>query len=333
MDLISVIVPIYKVEDYLNRCILSLVNQTYKNLEIILVDDGSPDDCPEMCDKWKARDERITVVHQKNGGLSSARNTGLDAATGNYVFFLDSDDYVSPYALEKLIEVTSGTDADMVISNCIKGTDEHYIFPKSQLTVEVLSAKDTVCRIYESSDASIQYGIACGKLYKKCLFDNIRYPQGKIFEDMYVTHRVIARCSTIAVINDSLYYYYQRPHSIINESFNIKKLDYLDACKDRIKHFKDYGWFDISEVAYDEYLHSLIWEYSRVRDILRNKEVMRDIKERYRKAYCTGLISKRYPTETRWFLYMFYLEPEIIILYWRIRAKVQKICKRFSIEG
>ena len=329
MELISVIVPIYKAEQYLDRCILSIIHQTYQNLEIILVDDGSPDQCPEMCDKWAQKDERIKAIHQKNSGVSVARNTGISNSSGRYIMMVDSDDYLCSEMIASLCQALEKNGTDLALCEFEKGKQDSFEFtyqPNGE--VEIIDSKLALERIYINSEKALQYVAPWGKLYKRELFEGISYPKGKIFEDIYVTHQLLYRCRKIAVIPQKLIYYYQHADSIMNKKYHVGKLDYLDAVKDRISFFAEHGLNELEEIAYDEYLHSLIWEYSRARDLLADKEVMKDIVDRFRSIYHKGYASKRYPKETAMFLRAFYMNPELIIWYWRIRGKMESLFGR-----
>ena len=323
MDLISIIIPIYKIEDCLERCLNSVLNQTYSNLEIILVDDGSPDRCPEICDEWAKRDKRIRAIHKHNEGVSAARNTGLDQAEGEYILFVDGDDYIAPKLVERLYEAVKISAAEIALCDFEKGTDPSAIFYEKKDKPEIIDKKTALARIYDNDHSAFQYVVPWGKLYQRSIFEGIRYPAGKIFEDMYITHLLMNRCNKIAVLDGKYCYYYQRKDSIVNRSYDVRKLDYLEAMNDRIVFFKKHDYTRLAEVAYDEYLHSLIWEYSRARDILHDKKIVRDLTERFRKAYKTGYYSKRYRSDSRLYLWSFYINPEIIVWYWRISGKLK----------
>ena len=329
MELITVIIPIYNVEKYLDRCIRSVVNQTYNNLEIILVDDGSTDKSPEICDLWVQKDDRVKVIHQKNGGVSKARNAGLQESLGEYIMQLDSDDYIHAEMIERLYKILKNYNADMSVCNFEKGDCKLFEFQiENNNTVEVIDNITALNRIYTGDNNALRYVAPWGKLYRKQLFEDICYPEGKIFEDIYITHQILYRCQRIVVTANKLLYYYQHPTSIMNRRFHIGKLDYLEALKNRIEFFEGNSLKDLSQIAYDEYIHSLIWEYSRARDILQNKSVLADIVNRYRKIYIKGYTSKRYSQDTKLFLRLFAINPEIIVLYWKISGKINKLLKR-----
>ena len=238
---ISVIVPIYNVEKYLEKCINSITNQTYENLEIILVDDGSPDRCGEMCDEYSKRDKRIKVIHKENGGLSDARNAGIEAATGDYIAFVDSDDYIREDMYEKLYKALKNNNADMSICNfkyvSDDGSDQ---FDNDNLPIkdEILSGmfilneqmKKTKCWYWV---------VAWNKLYKRELFSGIRYPVGKIHEDEFIIHRLLLKCQNVACVSDMLYYYVQREGSIISSKYNYRRLDEVEALYNRMEFYID----------------------------------------------------------------------------------------------
>ena len=178
--LISVIVPIYKVEKYLHKCIDSILAQTYTNLEIILVDDGSPDNCGKICDEYAAKDSRIKVIHQPNGGLSAARNAGLDIATGDYIGFVDSDDYIAPDMYEKLYNALVKNDADMAICDYQRFGNE-LPYDEMSLTTEVITGLQAMEK--QNTVINCSFVVAWSKLYKSFIFSNVRFPVGKINED------------------------------------------------------------------------------------------------------------------------------------------------------
>lgn len=223
--LISVIIPVYKVEKYLHKCVDSVINQTYSKLEIILVDDGSPDNCGMICDEYSQKDSRIRVIHKENGGLSDARNAGLDIALGDYIGFVDSDDYIAPNMYEMMLQNAKKNKAD--ISLC--GYYNEYeggIIEKNYPIIEkkVLTASEGLKEVIYSK----KYGVmAWTKLYKKELFKNVRYPKGHVCEDVYVIGDIFENVKIAAFDSTSLYYYVHRNDSITTYSFNEKHLDWI----------------------------------------------------------------------------------------------------------
>lgn len=331
MELITVIVPIYQAEKFLDRCITSIVEQTYWNLEIILIDDGSTDDSLRICKQWEQKDSRVIVIHQNNSGVSKARNVGISNANGKYIMMLDSDDYMQSQMIERMYKIIQNPNVDLVICGFERGNqNESKFYYANQDNYEIICAEAALRRIYEDDEKALQYVVPWAKLYKQELFKDICYPEGKIFEDIYVTHEILFRCKKIAVMDAKLIYYYQHSESIMNQRFHAGKLDYLDALKGRITFYKQNKLNELESIAYDEYLHSLIWEYSRARDILSNKTEMKKIKKSYRDSYLIGYSNKRYPEENSFFLGVFELNPELIIIYWKIRGKVNNMLRKIK---
>ncbi len=329
MDWVSVIIPVYNVENYIERCVTSVINQTYKNLEIIIIDDGSTDSSFEICKKLGANDTRIKIIQQSNSGVSVSRNTGLKNATGEYILQVDSDDFIAPYTVEHLLNVSRDNQADIVICDFVRGSDSEYNFPAdANGNIDIVSSKEVYNLMYKDSHHALRYVVPWCKLYKRNLFQGIEYPDGKIFEDIYVTHKVIFKCKKIALLNEELFYYFYRSNSLMNMEFNLAKLDYLPALVERIDFFKENGMDNLSEIAYDELLHSLIWEYSRTRDMLHSKVGLKYVKKMFRQNYRKGYASKRYPDESKIFLSVFNFNPELIVLYWKISGKLGKLLKR-----
>lgn len=329
MELVSIIIPVYNVEAYLNRCIESVVNQTYRNLEIILIDNGATDGSPQICDDWAGRDHRIRVIHQEKKGVSAGRNTGLCAAGGEWIMQIDSDDYVAPQTVEWLLNACRENDADMAMCDFIRGKEESYAFACDDPgQIEQIDGETAISRIYIDSHHALRYAVAWNRICRRELYQGLTYPEGKIFEDIYITHQLLYRCKRIAVLDIPLFYYFQRLGSIMNAEFSMKKLDYLQALVERVAFFKEHGLEALEQIAYDELLHALIWEYSRTRDLLHNEEGMAYVTALFRKVYRRGYASKRYPKETKLFLWVFAHNPEWIIWHWRIAGKMNHILKR-----
>ncbi|MFJ7827544.1 glycosyltransferase family 2 protein [Psychrobacillus sp. NPDC096623] len=248
-DVITIIVPIYKVENYLHRCVDSILNQTYKGLEIILVNDGSPDSCGKICDEYAKLDERVKVIHKKNGGLSDARNAGVEIAQGEYISFVDSDDWIGENYIKKLYQLLINTNSDISVCNFIKTSTE-------KLQVDILMEE-----IYEYSNVKaleqlygrfgVQMVTAWGKLYKRKLFEGIRFPVDRIHEDEFTTYKLIYKAKKIVLTTAQLLYYWQREDSITGIGFNIKhRLDVIDAFKERAEFFEHIGLKDLRDRTY-----------------------------------------------------------------------------------
>ncbi len=241
MHKISVIIPIYNVEKYLHKCVDSVINQTYTDLEIILVDDGSPDNCPAICDEYAKKDNRIVVVHKQNGGLSDARNKGIEVSTGNYITFLDSDDYLELDALEIFHSRMIKDGSDLAVAS---------VFCIDELGNGIASINDSIPIKDEviTGDAGLNnlliekywyYVIACSKLYKRELFNDLSFVKGKLHEDEFMVHKIFHKCKKISCIQKPLYMYLQRSASITNTNYSINRLDSVEAFLDRY-------WFFVS---------------------------------------------------------------------------------------
>lgn len=221
--LISVIVPVYKVEEYLGRCVDSLLAQTYENLEIILVDDGSPDECGRICDDYVSRDPRVRVIHKENGGLSSARNAGIDAARGEYLGFVDSDDWVVPQTYEWLLGMALEEDVKLVCAGRYDVSSWTGAWNRGLCPVkrEVISGEELAKRIFlwDNVDSA-----AWDKLYHRSLFDEIRYPLGVVSEDVPTTYRIALDAGKAGMLDQPVYCYFHRDGSITTAAFSAKAL-------------------------------------------------------------------------------------------------------------
>ena len=258
-SLVSVIVPVYNVEPYLKRCLNSLVEQSYSKLEIILVDDGSDDGSGQICDDYKAIDERVIVIHKENGGLADARNVGIDAAEGVYITFVDSDDWISPYYVENLVSALQKTNSDLAISMFVMVDDKEILERRTSDFINI--------RTYSNEQALklmlLQQGIetsAPGKLYKKSAVGSLRFPKGKLYEDIMFTTIMMSTASSVVVIDNIDYFYYQREGSILYKSFSEKKMD----CIYNSQQLLDYISTNHTELKKD----ALCWYFSGLCNIL-----------------------------------------------------------------
>lgn len=224
-ELISVIVPVYNVEEYLRRCIDSILNQTYHDIEIILIDDGSTDNSGKICDEYALKDNRIRVIHKENGGLSDARNVGLNSMKGKYVTFVDSDDYVEEFYIKYLYELLEKYNTKMSIASYTVTTNSKQINMKDGYNETVLNTEECLDRMLCEQGFTIS---SCAKMYLKDLFNNVRFPKGKLCEDNATTYKLVMQCEKIAYGNKSIYNYYKRENSIMTSKFNLKKIDLIE---------------------------------------------------------------------------------------------------------
>ena len=237
--LISVIVPVYNVKEYVSGCINSVLKQSYETFELFLIDDGSTDGSGEICDSFLS-DNRVKVIHKPNGGLSDARNTAIDQANGEYIVFIDSDDYVSPQYLELLYEAIEETHSDIACCEFLEGTDLKFGFEKEEKKIiQVCSGRECLMnwhdRFIKTETA------ACGKLYSKALFADtgIRFPIGRVHEDMLTTHRLFEKAGNVCFMENKLYYYFIRPKSISNSKDDNSLMGRYQALTDRLNWFKE----------------------------------------------------------------------------------------------
>ena len=235
-DLVSVVVPIYNVEKYIKRCVDSIINQTYKNLDIILVDDESPDNCPGICEDYAKKDKRITVIHKQNGGLSDARNFGIKAAKGEFITFVDSDDFLSEECIETLLKNIKRYSSDISIGG-------HQVIYENGKLIKKYTEKE-----FDSDSKGILDKIlyddgidlsAWAKLYKRSLFKNIRYPVGRLYEDAATTYKLIDLSNKVSVISKPVYYYVIRKDSITNVDFSPQKMDLIISTKEMTSYVQE----------------------------------------------------------------------------------------------
>lgn len=261
MDKISIVVPVYNVEKFLSRCIDSIICQTYKNLEIILVDDGSKDNSSSICDLYEKKDKRIKVIHKENGGLSSARNAGIEEATGDYIAFVDSDDYIEPNMYEEMYNAAKKLSCDIITCNYKYVYDDGSIKlinndKKNEEFDFVSSIKEM--NLFNKFDMS-----ACTKLFKKDLFDDIRFPVGKLSEDYYIMYLLFEKSNKVYYIASPYYNYFQRKNSItksnkINHDFMyaaLEQMKYLETkYPDELKNICHAAFLSANLTVYDFYL-------------------------------------------------------------------------------
>ncbi len=249
--IITVIIPVYKVENYLRKCVDSVLSQTYVNLEIFLVDDGSPDNCGTICDEYAVRESRIKVIHKENGGLSSARNAALEVMTGEYLLFVDSDDYITPDAIEGLYSSLIKNNADIATGNMISvdenGVQKNFYFPaETEKVLEGDSLLDTMLQ-----------PCAPNRLYKSGIFDGIRFPEGKLYEDVFIYHKILAKTNRMVLTGRTSYYYTVRSGSIMHSEYNIGFTDIVFAIRERYRWLDSIGKKELAD-------ESRLFVYSRV---------------------------------------------------------------------
>lgn len=326
MNKISVIIPVYNVEEFLPQCLDSVINQTYTNLEIILVNDGSTDSCGKICDDYASRDRRIQVIHKKNGGLSDARNAGLQLITGDFISFVDSDDLLSLNFYKILSETAAKWEADIVECNFQKFEILNNISDKS-------SVKDIEVQIYGTQKAlkllmnEFFKQVVWNKIYKKELLTQITFPLNRINEDEFWTYKAFGNSSKIAKISSKLYFYRQQPESIMGKRYSLKRLDGLDALDERIVYMET-NFPSLKNLAVKKFCFAAMWHYRMISEhpeIDQQKVGRKNIVKRVKKYGKSEVYNNWEPKEIFWFR-LFLLSPNICVkLQRRNDLRVEKL--------
>ena len=297
--LISVIVPVYNVEKYFPRCIESILNQSYKNLEIILVNDGSTDSSGKICDEYAADDKRIYVIHKENGGQSTARNAALDLAKGEYITFVDSDDYINTDFVKIMYETIIKFNADIVQCGYIRGTEN--TFPDIRI--------NDSCKVIDINTAlstSIYDVIVCAKLYKRKVIGTIRFPKGKVHEDEAVYYKFAYNSKKICILENKMYYYYMSPNSTMRSE---PKFDFIDQFEERIKFFKEKKDEFLLYKSYERFALVLALKYANWVKKNISQERCNVLINKYNEIYEKS--KKLAPLKYKVLLYSFYKMPKI----------------------
>lgn len=254
-DLISIIIPIYKVESYIDKCVESVLNQTWKNIEVILVDDGSPDKCGLMCDEYAKKDKRIKVIHKDNGGLSDARNAGVEVATGDYIGFVDSDDWIDENFYEQLIEKIKKTGADIVTAGVKKVWEDGKTEVMTSTQEIQLNNREAMTAIIEESflKQPVWY-----KLYRADAA-RVKFKKGVLHEDNYWSYQVVARANKVIVMSEPYYYYRQRSNSIMSSEYSEKRLAAIESKIQRQK-FLIQKYPELADLGYMELLFAACYQ-------------------------------------------------------------------------
>ena len=276
-------------ESYLERCVNSVLKQTYNNLEIILVNDGSTDISGDICDEFAKADKRVHVIHQSNKGLAEARNAGIEIAKGEYISFLDSDDWINELFVIKLYNLIKETNSEIAACNFIMTSKDDIVI--NDFDIKVYEFSNTEALEHLSGELYVQLVVAWGKLYHKRLFNKIRFPTGKIHEDEYVAHKILYEAEKIVFTNEQLLYYWQRRESIMGSGFKLKNsIDKLNAYKERVEFLNSIGMDQASDKTnyYIFYAYREIIENTDRENDLIDRRIMidefRDLKFRLRKG-------------------------------------------------
>lgn len=282
-DLISIVVPIYNVEKYLNKCIDSILSQEYKNIEIILVDDGSTDNSGKICDDYTKKDNRIKVIHKENGGLSDARNVGMEKAIGEYIAFIDSDDYIGKDYISTLYNMCITNNSEIAQCSFERVTDNQTTNEINvDKKIENMTGIEAIKNIFK--EKYLEYIVAWNKLYKKSLFENIKYPKGKLHEDEATTYKLFYEAKKVSVTNEKLYYYYIRQNSITNTKFTLKRLDYIEELEEQLKFFNDRNEKEIYLEVYYRYSRSLLLFYLKCKTMENSEQIQNELYNKYKES-------------------------------------------------
>lgn len=320
MEKVSIVVPVYNVEDYLKYCVDSLINQSYKNIEIILVDDGSTDDSGRICDEYAQEDDRVRVLHIENGGLSNARNTGVNVASAEWVIFIDSDDYYDRRTVEYLVQLQKKYAVDLVATSVIEVRDfQSDDFIGSLTDIDSLKL-DRYTALKEMFYGNIVGTHPGGKLYKKEILMKFPFPKGMIYEDLAVSFEHIGACNEIAVGYINLYKYYRRPGSIVNSSYSDKFLDFYKA----IELNREYVERDYPNDQEMKKAHTVRYVFKGlhvVHALLGSQmyEQVNKIRKEYRRYWKDILINSHITRKNKLKYLLLLLSPH---LYQKVRAKL-----------
>ncbi|CUQ11676.1 Hyaluronan synthase [Turicibacter sanguinis] len=310
---VSIIVPIYNVEKRIHKCIESIINQTYGNLEIILVNDGSSDNCPFICNMYEIKDDRVTVIHKQNGGLSSARNAGLNIATGDYICFIDGDDYINSNMIEILVNHAIKENADIVHCDfeCI---DEEgkvlHIKNRGYNNKKYFDGYETICGYVKKYKVKV---VAWNKLYKRELFDNLRFDEGYVYEDELIFPKLISRSKRNIILNKKLYYYVYSPQGITKSKLNINK---IKSKKKLICFLEEYYLENYPELMNHIYITLCLICFDMIKQIKQNDQIVNSsieiewFKEKYLEIYQRRKKEKKFikraPLKKELFCYLVY---------------------------
>lgn len=320
-QLVSVVVPIYKVEPYLRKCVDSLLAQDYDNLEIVLVDDGSPDRCPQIADEYAEEYENVTVLHKQNGGLGDARNYGVRHAKGEWVAFVDSDDYVSSTYISNLMELRNQFHADMAATNIVRRMEKEKVESRARFRNFATDPYTAIQDMYIRQHIGWE---AVGKLFRKDDLLHIPFPPG-YYEDSACMYKIAERCKLIAIGDySSNYCYILRPGSILQSNLKPQHLHIFDICSEFSEHFSE---------SEEMRMTDLIFHQRAVLQILRCQAMsflqMKDIFSRYRslfkKNYCTVVFNGNIPIKVRIYYSLLCTTPTIFLFFSRLIDLFQQI--------
>lgn len=322
MATISVIVPVYKVENYIIRCVNSILAQSFTDFDLILIDDGSPDKCPKICETYAKQDMRIHVIHKHNAGLAAARNTGIEWALSNsdsqWITFIDSDDWIHYKTLELLYNATMAYHVDISICDFIRTEGDYLKDGKTPKDIFKIVDVDTFYL-----ENTVNATVAWGKLYRKELFRFYRYPEGRLHEDEFITYKLLFKYEKIVFVNTGLYYYYKNPNSIMNTKWSIRRLDLIDAHMEQLDFFQKKGNTELISKTYKLYIDAIYYNLINVIKIEKDKCLKKKLK---RKLKYSLIFQKKYhlitiSSKPEYYDISF---PIFMKFYWYYQAKIKR---------
>ena len=326
MSLISIITPVYNVEKYIHRCIDSILAQTFSDFELILVDDGSPDNCGVICDDYAAKDRRIRVLHQENAGQAAARNRALDVAKGEWIAFVDSDDWIHPRFLEVLLENAQQNRAKISICGHTKVTAPIAFQDLSGNSVRGWNGAEYVRKCF-LGEVPHKAWLLCDKLFHRDCFAEVRLPVGRIYEDNATVYKLLYEANRIAECDEVLYFYFQNENSTVNQSFRRKHLDWLLVPEEMIAYFDEHGDAPMVDRANRMYLSSLEDMYRKVAENLKDLQLEKELRDKLRRQYDRE--RKRYPITIKTHPGVYeILFPRYSRCYWTARGILTKFTRR-----
>ncbi|MBR3755233.1 MAG: glycosyltransferase family 2 protein [Clostridia bacterium] len=330
MDLVSIIVPVYNVEKYIHECVDSIINQTYKNIEIILVDDGSPDNCGKICDDYAKKDSRIKVIHKENGGLSDARNAGVALSTSEWISFVDSDDIIHPQTIELMFFALMKEKTDIATSQMVNFEDGH--IPETfhaELSRDYILNEVTeefLMEVFEDS----RYHSACNKIINKKFLFQFPFALGRYHEDSPVISKMLYLSQRIVTVPYEMYFYRNNQSSITRSTFSLKKLDLLWAWEQQIDFYKSIGFKRMQRLLEFRFISSAGRFYKIIKESTDiNSDLAKKLKRYTFKNYFHALFNKQIPINDRLFA-LEYFYPRTIMVFWLVRNRINKILKKRS---
>lgn len=324
MSLISVIVPVYKAEPYFDRCIQSILNQTFTDFELILVDDGSPDGCPEICDEYAKRDSRVIVIHQSNQGQAAARNAAIAIARGQWVHFVDADDVIHPQMLELLYKAVQETNAKIAICSVVeRETESGWDSNLSAITFSV-DEVDEMCLKRLLRDGQHCYWIVCAKMIDISIVKKIPFTNGRVYEDNAVVPKWLHAAGVIAITDNRLYFYRINKAGTTKSDFSEKQLDFLWALEQQMIFCKDVCYNALFSEICKIYLYTAIGYYLKLKNELQRttsaRKVRKVTRKNIRKYRIQSVVS-----QSEWRYYLTAMYPRRMEIYWMFQAIKRKI--------